>query len=101
MELFAFQQEDVDKLKSKRSRLIGNDPGTGKTYEGIALDQANRSGDGNNKQPVLDYLASHKVLKTLVLCPKVAMDVWDEHLMDLTTDDIYLYDYHHRKQFLE
>lgn len=104
MTLLPFQTEDVDKLKSKRSRLVGNDPGTGKTYEGIALDQANRNGDGNDKPVVLDYLEKYgppSRLKTLVVCPKVALDVWDEHLMELTDDDIYLYDYHHRERFMQ
>lgn len=107
MELFAFQQEDVDRLKSKRSRLVGNDPGTGKTYIGIALDQANRARDGaldkegNESEHVTNYFDQHKVLKTLVVCPKAAIDVWDEHLMELTEDDIYVYDYHHRHQFMK
>lgn len=100
MPLLPFQQEDVDKLKSKRSRLIGNDPGTGKTYEGIALDQANRQGDGNKSEHVEGYLKDHRVLKTLVVCPKNAIDVWDEHLDELTQEKVYIYDYHRRKQFL-
>lgn len=101
MDLFAFQQEDVAKLKSKRARLVGNDPGTGKTYIGIALDQANRSGDGNESVYVDEYMAKHKVLKTLVVCPKNAIDVWDSHLMDLTEDDIYTYSYNTRYTFLK
>lgn len=96
MPLFAFQQEDVDKLKSKRSRLVGSDPGTGKTYVGIALDQANRSGDGNSKVNADEY----KVKKTLIVAPKSVLGVWDKHTMELTEEDVYLYDYHTRAEFM-
>jgi len=101
MELFAFQQEDVDQLKSKRSRLVGNDPGTGKTFIGIALDQANRAGDGAKGEYVDNYMRKHRALKTLVVCPKNAIDVWDEHLMQYTEDDIYVYTYHTRERFMQ
>lgn len=84
--LFPFQQEDVDQLKSKKSRLCANDPGTGKTYVGIALDQLNRQGDGHPKVPSLANA------KTLVVAPKSVVDVWDEHLMELTDDYIYVLD---------
>lgn len=95
--LLPFQSEDVEKLKSKRARLIGNDPGTGKTYEGIALDLYNRAGDGNPKVEHDKY----KVKKTLIVCPKNALDVWDRHLMELTEEDIYLYTYHTRAAFMK
>lgn len=95
--LFGFQEEDVTKLKSKRARLIGNDPGTGKTYEAIALDLANRSGDGNSKIDVDEY----PVKKTLIIAPKSVLDVWDQHCMELTTEDVYVYDYKTRHTFLK
>jgi SNF2 family DNA or RNA helicase len=38
-ELYDFQKEDVAKLVSQRSALIGSEMGTGKTHEAIALDQ--------------------------------------------------------------
>jgi SNF2 family DNA or RNA helicase len=85
-ELFEFQAEDVDKLKSKKSRLCGNDPGTGKTYVGLALDQLNRNGDGHPKVPV------EKNMKTLIVAPKSVMSTWDEHCMELTEDYIYMID---------
>lgn len=94
MDLLHFQTEDVVKLKSKRSRLIGNDPGTGKTYEGIALDLANREKDGHPKVVV----PSHP--KTLVICPKTVLGVWDQHLMDLTEEDVYLLDPKRRGRFV-
>lgn len=93
MGLFHFQQEDVDKLKSKRSRLVGNDPGTGKTYEGIALDLANRKGDGHPK-----VIVPAKP-KTLILCPKTVVGVWDQHCMDLTDEDVYVIDPKRRHLF--
>lgn len=99
-DLFDFQQEDVDKLKTKRSRLIGNDPGTGKTYEGIALDLLNRTGDGNSKVD-LSELFPDGIMKTLVLAPKSVLGVWDQHLMELTNEDIYLYSYQTRQTFLK
>jgi superfamily II DNA or RNA helicase len=84
--LYGFQSEDVEQLKSKRSRLVGNDPGTGKTYVGLALDQLNRAGDGNSKVTLPAYQ------KTLIVAPKSVLGVWDDHCMDLTEDDIFLID---------
>lgn len=84
--LYAFQAEDVDKVKSKRARLIGNDPGTGKTYVGIALDQANRRGDGHPKVPNM------RTKKTLIIAPMSVLGVWDQHCMELTTEDVYVID---------
>lgn len=37
--LYEFQQEDVNKLQNVRSRLIGNEMGTGKTPEAVVLDR--------------------------------------------------------------
>lgn len=99
LDLLAFQREDVEKLKTKRSRLIGNDPGTGKTYEGIALDLANRSGDGNAKVNLKDRFSTGK-LKTLIVCPKNALDVWDYHLGELTDLPVYRYSYATRHTFM-
>lgn len=84
--LFPFQQEDVDQLKSKRSRLCANDPGTGKTYVGLALDQANRNGDGHSKVEIPRYP------KTLIVAPKSVVDVWDQHCIALTDEDVYVLD---------
>ena len=86
IDLFPFQQQDVDQLKVKKSRLCANDPGTGKTYVGIALDQLNRQGDGHPKVPTVANA------KTLVVAPKSVVDVWDQHLMELTDDYIYVLD---------
>lgn len=94
-----FQTEDVLKLKDMRSRLIGNEPGTGKTYEGIALDLVARAA----LKPEVERTA-----KTLVIAPKSVLGVWDMHLMELTTQDIYVLGQENkgmpaaqRKRFLE
>jgi SNF2 family DNA or RNA helicase len=84
--LYGYQSEEVEQLKSTRSRLVGNDPGTGKTYVGLALDQLNRAGDGNSKVTLPAYQ------KTLIVAPKSVLGVWDDHCMDLTEDDIFLID---------
>lgn len=86
MPLLHFQTEDVEKLHAKKSRLIGNDPGTGKTYEALAMDQMNRSGRGHAKVEV------PRVAKTLIICPKTVVGVWDQHCMDLTDEDVYIID---------
>ncbi len=39
--LWEFQKEDVDKLKGEFSRLIASEMGSGKTFEGLALDEIN------------------------------------------------------------
>jgi SNF2 family DNA or RNA helicase len=102
IDLLPFQAEDVLKLKVQRARLIGNDPGTGKTYEGIALDQLNRKGDGNAKVDVASLFTDRGLaLKTLVVAPKSVLNVWDMHLMELTEDDVYIYDYHSRHKFMK
>lgn len=92
MKLFKFQQEDVDKLKSKRARLIGNDPGTGKTFEAIALDMLNRQGDGNSKVDLGELFLRGTGMKTLVVCPKSVIDTWDRHCMELTDEDVFVVD---------
>lgn len=98
--LLPFQEEDVQKLHTKKSRLCANDPGTGKTYIGIALDQMNREGKGHPKVEVM------RNAKTLVIAPKSVVDVWDRHLMELTSDYIYVLDGNKqpaaaRKEFLK
>jgi len=101
LSLLSFQTEDVWKLKSKRARLIGNDPGTGKTYEGIALDQLNRSGDGHKDctpEKLAEWFPNRK-LKTLIVAPKSVLGVWDYHCMELTDEDVYVYDYSKRAEF--
>src|SRR4051794_26414766 len=96
MDLFAYQQVAVDKLYMRRARLIGDDMGLGKTYEGIALDQCNRAGKGNEKVPE----SALKNAKTLIVCPKSVISVWDEHCMDLTTDDVFVIDTKNRRKLV-
>lgn len=91
--LFDFQQEDVTKLLPKKSRLVASDPGTGKTYVGIALDVDNRLNREIN--------VAGKYAKTLIICPKSVISVWDDHCMELTDQDVYVIDSKNRKQFVK
>lgn len=52
-ELFEFQKEDVDKLRERRSCLIANEMGSGKTYEAVALDTFRRNGDNTQRTLVV------------------------------------------------
>jgi SNF2 family DNA or RNA helicase len=81
-ELKPFQVEGVEYLKDQRSRLVGDDPGLGKTYTGIALDLAARE-----KLPTLSRKA-----KTLIICPMSVIGSWDEHCMKLTDLDVTIID---------
>jgi SNF2 family DNA or RNA helicase len=92
-ELYSFQAEDTIKLEHQKARLVGNDMGTGKTYVGVALDQLNRKDPG-------DRWTGGGVKKTLILCPKSVIDVWDKHCMKLTDEDVYVIDAKKRDIFL-
>jgi SNF2 family DNA or RNA helicase len=87
--LLDFQLEDVEQTHTKRARLIANDPGTGKTYEGIALDLLNRQGIGNAKVDLKELFPSGK-MKTLIVCPKSVVGSWEEHCEKLTGEDVYV-----------
>ncbi len=91
--LFNFQQEDVNKLAKQTSRLVGSDPGTGKTYVGLALDQKNRNAATKKN--------GHRVRKTLIVCPKSVISVWDDHCMDLTDENVIVIDTSKRAQFVK
>lgn len=101
--LFQFQREDVLKLASQRSRLIANDMGTGKTYVGLALDLVNRQElreSAKEGQEKFSHMAADRA-KTLIVCPKSVISVWDEHCMELTTLDVTVIDPKKRQQFLD
>jgi SNF2 family DNA or RNA helicase len=72
--LFPFQQEAVDKLTQPKitSRLIGDDMGVGKTFEGLAIDIKERRA----------YYAEHGLpkvaLKTMIIARASAFDHWKE-----------------------
>src|SRR6478752_738660 len=67
MKLHGFQEEDVNKLLSKRSAAIGSEMGTGKTHEAIALDEQWNS---EGKKP------------TLVIAPLNTHTSWQEKYSD-------------------
>jgi SNF2 family DNA or RNA helicase len=72
IDLYEFQQEDVDKLVDVRNCLIANEMGTGKTYEAIALDAVRRKE------------TKHERPKTLVVAPLSVTSSWEDHFTDLT-----------------
>ncbi len=88
-QLFDFQLEDVEKIQSARGRLIGNDPGTGKTYEAIALDYKLREHFGDD--------AGY----TLVIAPKTVLGVWEQHFRELTDLTPVVVDPKNRGAFLK
>jgi SNF2 family DNA or RNA helicase len=69
--LFDFQREDFEKLRPCDNVLVGNEMGTGKTLEAIALDLYRRDGRFGDK--------------TLVVAPLTALPVWQEHLENYAT----------------
>ena len=70
--LLPFQEEDVLKLIDRRGALIGNEMGTGKTYEAIALDLVRR----------VD--ATHDHPKTLVVAPLTILETtWERKFNEL------------------
>lgn len=76
LNLFGFQQEDVDKLAPQMNVLNANEMGTGKTYEAIELDNLRREG-----LP----LGPRQRASTLVVAPLTILeDVWQTHFEELT-----------------
>jgi SNF2 family DNA or RNA helicase len=76
--LYPFQDEDVTKAREVRNVLIGNEMGTGKTYEALALD-------------ALRFIQSirHTNGKTLVVARLTALvNVWEKKIHELTNLDV-------------
>lgn len=85
MKLYEFQQEDVTKLSTQRSVLIGSEMGTGKTHEAIALDEL-----WWDKRP------------TLVVTPLNTFSSWrDKYEMQSSESDLVLIDRKKRDLFIE
>lgn len=86
-ELYDFQKEDVAKLVTQRSALIGSEMGTGKTHEAIALDQL---WWGETKKP------------TLVITPlNTISSPWIQKYSEQEPEvDVYPIDRKDREQFL-
>jgi len=72
--LYNFQREDVERLTDLRSVLIGNEMGTGKTYEAVALDEIRREEVSTTWETSL---------RTLVVAPLSVLPVWEEHYNEL------------------
>lgn len=84
--LFDFQREDVKKLLEVENVLIGNEMGTGKTYEAIALDQERRTCTRD---------------KTLVVAPLSVLPSWKEHVEELTGLRVAMIDPKNRTKLLK
>ena len=93
LSLLEFQKKDVEKLGPQLSRLVGSDPGTGKTYVGLGLDIKNRKRATDEN--------GYRVRKTLILCPKSVISVWDDHCMELTDENVIVIDSKNRKLFIK
>lgn len=93
IELRPKQQECVDKFRKIKSRLIGDSMGVGKTVEGIALDLALRS----------DYGKPGQHIRTLIICQKNGISVWNRHLMmfDIPEIDISCVNPLNREPFVQ
>ena len=77
VELRPFQAELVDKLGRPKitARLIGDDCGLGKTYEGSAIDKALRAGT--------DTLHTNGRFRvTLIVCPRSVFEKWRDVLLE-------------------
>lgn len=72
MELYAFQQECVDKFLPVNCALVGDDMGLGKTVEAIALDKEKRTKYGP------EFSQRGKPM-TLVITPLSVFGSWLEH----------------------
>lgn len=84
--LFDFQLEDVERLVGQRAVLIGNEMGTGKTYEAIALDLLRRWDwfNGSDLGPDLKHTAAQRATpKTLIIAPLSVIGSWDDHYEEL------------------
>lgn len=93
--LYDFQKVSVSKLRGQPSRLIGDEMGTGKTYQAIALDFVNRElvvEKGNWKKDQL---------KTLVIAPLSVLDSWRHHFEELTDIPVVVIDPKKRADFIK
>lgn len=68
MQLYDFQQQDVEKLTPVRSAILANDMGTGKTVTTVVLDL--------EKRRIWDKAIPPK---TLVVCPLGVIQTWEKH----------------------
>lgn len=84
--LYPFQKKDVTKLGPLPFGLVANDMGTGKTVEGIALDQVHRQVSTG---------------KTLVLTPLSVRFSWEAHYEKFTDLRVRVIDPKKRELFLK
>ena len=91
MELYQYQQEDVEHLARQKAGLIGSEMGTGKTHEAIELDQ----------RWFQQLLKEGHNLPTLVICPLNVIPSWVEKYADQAPDiDVIVMDRKNRPAFI-
>lgn len=103
--LYPFQREDVEALVDRKAVLIGNEMGTGKTYEAIALDVQRRHWwyTGSDLGPDLVHTAAQRArAHTLVVCPLTVVPSWANHYRDLAPSlEVVTLDPRNRGEFLQ
>jgi SNF2 family DNA or RNA helicase len=93
VKLYDFQQELVDKLGKPNipSRLIGDEMGTGKTYESLAVDKVLRQSSGTTSWAP----------RTLIVCPLSVFNHWAAHLRAMQPNaTVYIIDRKNRPAFI-
>jgi len=92
MELYPFQQEDIDKIVRQKAGLIGSEMGTGKTHVAIAIDALwyeKQEGPG-------------KPAPTLIIAPLNTFDSWvEKYEMQAPDVDVYVIDRKDRNEFVQ
>lgn len=89
MDLYQFQQEDVDLISRQRSGLCGSEMGTGKTHEALAIEQK-----------WYDSLPGQ--LPTLIVAPLNTHPSWVEKInMQVPEADVYVIDRKNRHAFFQ
>jgi SNF2 family DNA or RNA helicase len=94
---FPFQKVLVDKLgdPSIRGRLIGDEPGLGKTYEAIWIDQRLRAPYNR------DALWRQRKMRTLVIAPWSVHEFWARTIKSLTGETAVVINRKKRHEFIE
>jgi SNF2 family DNA or RNA helicase len=97
IEPFPFQAVLVDKLGDPgiRGRLIGDEPGLGKTYEAIWIDQRLRAPYNH------DALWRQRKMRTLIIAPWSVHEFWARTIKSLTGETAVVINRKKRHEFIE
>lgn len=88
IELYTYQQEDVDKLARQKYALVGSEMGSGKSVIGTALDSVRR------EQAV-------EQAPTLVVAPLSVLNHWERHFHEMTDLKVQVVNPKKRDAFLD